>query len=75
MQEKLFFMYGKKEQNFFFKLWDLLTSSSLVCSMAYKYLAMYVQYTILLAVLCQQVERLHLHPVPKTFQKILCEFF
>lgn len=68
-------MYGKRTHLFFFKLRDLLTSSSLVCSMAYKYLEMYVQYTTLLAVLSRQVERLHLHPVPKTFQKILCEFF
>lgn len=65
----------KEHTFFFFKLRDLLTSSSLVCSMAYKYLEMYVQYTTLLAVLSRQVERLHLHPVPKTFQKILCEFF
>lgn len=55
IQEKLFFMYGKRTH--FLKLWDLLTSSS-VCSVAYKYLEMYVQYSTLLAMLCRQVERL-----------------
>lgn len=50
-------------------------SSSSVYSMGYKYLEMCVYHTVLLALLCQQVEQLCPHPVPETFQKIFCEFF